>query len=141
MTKALLSVFILTLTFQAYACRPAPLVECSKKNTTVDPERFKDLLTLVEGYQTLLTKKITPPERRSSCFNNNFANYYSKAFYKKIVSTNGKTCDKQISQVKTAINNLIDKNSEENLSVLKKHDKKHLKKEAKKVRIALMVLP
>lgn len=142
MTKLLLSALLLSFfSTSVLACKPAALSECKEMNYKVDPEHFKDLMKLVDSYQVLLTQKIVLPASRSSCFNNNFASFYAHEFHKRLRQKDGRTCNTQVEQVKNQINRLIDPESLENRSVLDKKDKKQLKREAKKVKIALMVLP
>lgn len=142
MTKLLLSAIFIVFSFSALACKPSGLPTCEKLNFRVDQKHFDELYELVKSYQGILTKKIKRPQTgASSCFNNNFAVFYAKALQEKLKENKGKTCLAQVERVKETIHKLIDRKSKEFLTITNTSDKKHLKREAKKVKIALQALP
>lgn len=141
MTKIILSAFVLLLAVPVLACRPAPLPKCDKFNVKVDEDQYHELTKLVKSYQGILTKAIKWPDHASSCFNNNFGVYYSEALKASLKDHKGKTCKDQIDRVRTHIERLVDKESEEFKTISNTSDKKHLKREARKVKIAMIALP
>lgn len=141
MTKTLLSVFLILFTINAWACKPSPLPECKKRHSYVDQHKFEGLSELVKTYQGILTKTLKRPQVLSSCFNNHFAVFYVNQFREELKEHKGKTCEDQIERVRNEINKLVDKKSEEFKTISNTSDKKHLKREAKKVKIAMNCLP
>lgn len=141
MTKIFLSIFVLLLAFPVLACKPGGLPVCDKYNVKVDEDQYNELTKLVKSYQGILTKAIKWPDRASSCFNNNFGVYYSEALKASLKDHKGKTCKEQIERVRSQIQKLIDKESDEFKTISNTSDKKHLKREAKKVKIAMICLP
>lgn len=141
MTKILLSVFVLLLSVPALACKPAPLASCEKYNFRVDQDQYNDLAKLVKSYQGILTKAIKRPQNVSSCFNNHFAVFYADQFKASLKEHKSKTCFAQVEQVRNQINRLVDKESHEYKTISNTSDKKHLRREAKKVKIAMICLP
>jgi len=141
MTKILFSVFALLLASPLLACKPAPLATCGKFNFRVNENQYNDLLKLVKSYQGILTKAIKRPQNATSCFNNHFAVHYGEQFKTALKEHKGKTCQAQVEQVKGQINRLVDKSSPELKTISNTSDKKHLRREAKKVKIAMICLP
>lgn len=141
MTKILLSVFVLLLATPLLACKPISLAACEKYNFRVNQDQYNDLLKLVKSYQGILTKAIKRPNNASSCFNNHFAVHFGDQFKASLKEHKGKTCLAQVEQVKGQINRLVDKDSPELRTITNTSDKKHLKREAKKVKIAMICLP
>jgi hypothetical protein len=141
MTKILLSVFVLLIASPVFACKPAPLANCEKYNFKVDQDQYNDLLKLVKSYQGILTKSIKRPQNASSCFNNHFAVHYGDGLKTSLKEHKGKTCLAQVAQVRGQINRLIEKESPELKTISNTSDKKHLRREAKKVKIAMICLP
>lgn len=141
MTKILLSVFVLLLASSALACKPVPPPKCDKYNFMVNQDRYLDLLKLVKSYQGILTKTIKRPAQVSSCFNNSFAVHYGNEFKESLKEHKGRTCKSQVEHLRAQINHLIDKKSHENQAVTDNSDQKHLRREAKKIKIAMICLP
>jgi predicted O-linked N-acetylglucosamine transferase (SPINDLY family) len=135
------SLCLIVFSTSALACRPGPLAECKKLDFKVNPKSYHSLQELVSDYQQLLSAKLSRPTNASSCFNNRFAEFYGQAFSEKLKEQKGKTCKDQVDQVKGEIKKLIDPQSIENQSVFHKADKKHLKSQARKISIGLLVLP
>jgi len=141
MTKILLSVFVLLITSSVWACKPTALATCEKYNFRINQDQYNELLKLVKSYQGILTKAIKRPQNASSCFNNHFAVHFGDQFKSSLNERNGKTCLAQVEQVRGQINRLIDNESPELRTISNTSDKKHLKREAKKVKIAMICLP
>lgn len=141
MTKLLLSAICLFFISPAFACKPAPLENCEKWNFRVDQHQFKNLVEVVRSYQGILFKTMKLPHNPSSCYKAGFATFYVDQLQSSLKEHNSKTCLSQVTQVKNSINRLIDKNSPEYKSISNTSDKKHLKREAKKVKIAMLALP
>jgi hypothetical protein len=141
MTKILLSALVLLLASPVFACKPTSLANCEKYNFKVNEDQYNDLLKLVKSYQGILTKSIKRPLNASSCFNNHFAVHFGEVFKTSLKEHKGKTCLAQVEQVKGQINRLIDRESPELKTISNTSDKKHLKRESKKVKIAMICLP
>lgn len=137
----ILSVFILLISLPLLACKPGPLASCEKYNYRVNQEQYNDLVKLVRSYQGILTKAIKRPQNASSCFNNHFGVFYADQFKASLKEHKGMTCPAQVEQVKKEINRLIDKKSHEMNTITNTSDKKHLRRESKKVKIAMFCLP
>lgn len=141
MTKILLSVFVFLAVVPAFACKPASLATCEKYNTRINQEQYNDLVKVVKSYQGILTKAIKRPRNASSCFNNHFGVFYADQLKASLKDRKGMTCLAQVEQVKKEINRLIDKKSTEMNTITNTSDKKHLRRESKKVKIAMFCLP
>ena len=141
MTKTFLSAFILVFSVSTFACKPAGLPTCKDKNFYVDQGKYAGLFELVKTYQGILTKTLKMPDHASSCFNNGFAVFYAGQLQKELKASKGKTCKDQVERVRSEINRLVDKKSSEFLTITDTSDKRHLRREAKKVKIAMICLP
>jgi hypothetical protein len=143
MTKILFSLFavLFLLSHSAFACKPAPLPECAKRTMTLKPEKIAGLVMQVEDYQKLLDAHIETPAKTTSCFNNHFSTHFLNLLKEELKANKDMTCNDQIVRVRTTILGLIDPESIENLHVFDKKAKKLLKKNAKKIKIGLMILP
>lgn len=141
MTKLFLSAFCLLLVTPAFACKPAPLEKCEKYNFLVNQHQYQNLVDVVKSYQGILFKTMKMPSAPSSCHKVGFASFYVEQLLETLKEHKGKTCLAQVTQVKESINRLVDKNSPEHKSISSTSDKKHLAREAKKVKIAMLALP
>lgn len=141
MTKLFLSAFCLLYVSMAFACKPAPLEKCEKWNFRVDQHQFKNLVDVVRSYQGILYKTMKLPHTPSSCYKAGFATFYVEELQTSLKEHNSKSCSNQVTQVRDSINRLIDKSSPEHKSISNTSDKKHLAREAKKVKIAMLALP
>lgn len=141
MTKLLLSAICVLFISPAIACKPAPLESCKKFNFRVDQTRYENLVNVVNSYQGILYKRAKTPKRASSCYKSGFALFYAERLQDSLKKHKSMTCKEQITQVRDAINALISNKSAEMVTITNTSDKKHLKREAKKVKIAMLALP
>lgn len=97
-----ITMFFVVFSLPALACKPKGLEECAVKDLNVDQKSFAQLLKKVKTYQGQMDQVIRYPEKRTSCFNNHFANFYGDQFLTELNKNNGKTCEKNLSQVESA---------------------------------------
>jgi len=127
----------------AEACKAGPLPDCKKPSATFSAKKFERLQNAVDEFQQLLSEtlivndKIHPHDpKRTSCFNNLFAQYYLRALKEFAKSHGNKICELHAGWVAVHVKDLIDEKSMEWQEI--KVDRTKLQTAAKKVDAALV---
>ena len=105
--KSMFLLSLILISTSAFACKPEPLASCEgEKSIVLKMDIVKQLQSKVTDFHKQLDDALIPNFKGTSCFNNRIAIGYINGLKEPF------TCGKQVAQIESAMNNLLDQNSE-----------------------------